>query len=39
MSRYGGCRLIPSGVYHQELETAIHDRTINAPVVLSLLPN
>ncbi|MCY7275529.1 MAG: hypothetical protein LH702_17765 [Phormidesmis sp. CAN_BIN44] len=39
MSRYGGCGLIPSGVYHQELETTIHDRTINAPVVLSLLPN
>lgn len=33
------CGLIPSGVYHQELETTIHDRTINAPVVLSLLPS
>ena len=36
MARYGGCGLIPSGVYHQELPTTIVDRSVNAPVVLSL---
>jgi GT2 family glycosyltransferase len=34
MAQYGGCGLIPSGVYHQELPTTIVDRSINAPVVL-----
>lgn len=36
MARHGGCGLIPSGVYHQELPTTIDDRSVNAPVVLSL---
>lgn len=36
MARYGGCGLIPSGVYHQELPTTIPDRSVNAPVVLTL---
>jgi len=31
MEKYGGCGLIPSGVYHQELPTKIPDRSINAP--------
>ena len=31
MERYGGCGLLPSGVYHQELPTTIADRTIDAP--------
>ncbi|KAM3097493.1 glycosyltransferase family 2 protein [Phormidesmis sp. 146-35] len=34
MSQYGGCGLIPSGVYHQELPTTIVDRSVNAPIVL-----
>jgi GT2 family glycosyltransferase len=36
MARYGGCGLIPSGVYHQELPTTIADRRVNAPAVLGL---
>lgn len=35
MRKYGGCGLIPSGVYHQELPTTVPDRSINAPVVLN----
>jgi len=31
MQKYGGCGIIPSGVYHQELPTTIPDRLINAP--------
>lgn len=31
MERYGGCGLIPSGAYHQELPTTVADRRINAP--------
>ncbi len=34
MSRFGGCGLLPSGVYHQELPTTITDRHIDAPRVL-----
>ncbi|MBW4690985.1 MAG: glycosyltransferase family 2 protein [Lyngbya sp. HA4199-MV5] len=30
MARYGGCGLIPSGAYHQELPTTIPDRTVAA---------
>ena len=36
MARYGGCGVIPSGVYHQELPTTVEDRRINAPEVLDL---
>ncbi|AGY57194.1 glycosyl transferase family protein [Gloeobacter kilaueensis JS1] len=36
MARYGGCGLIPSGVYHQELPTTIEDRTANAPRLLEV---
>lgn len=36
MACYGGCGLIPSGVYHQELPTTIADRRVNAPAVLGL---
>lgn len=35
MERYGGCGLIPSGTYHQELPTTVSDRRVNAPKVLS----
>jgi GT2 family glycosyltransferase len=34
MARYGGCGLIPSGAYHQELPTTIPDRRVDAPKVL-----
>jgi glycosyltransferase involved in cell wall biosynthesis len=30
MERYGGCGLIPSGVYHQELPTTVADRRTDA---------
>lgn len=30
MARYGGCGLIPSGAYHQELPTTIPDRLVAA---------
>lgn len=36
MSRFGGCGLIPSGVYHQELPTTITNREVDAPHVLEL---
>lgn len=36
MARFGGCGLIPSGVYHQELPTTLADRSIDAPAVLPL---
>jgi glycosyltransferase involved in cell wall biosynthesis len=34
MKRFGGCGLIPSGVYHQELETTINERIVDAPKYL-----
>ncbi len=36
MERYGGCAVIPSGVYHQELPTTIPDREVDAPQVLGI---
>ncbi len=36
MSKYGGCGIIPSGVYHQEIETTVPDRTVNAPEYLQI---
>lgn len=38
MQAYGGCGLIPSGVYHQELPTTIPDREVDAPKVLKISP-
>ncbi len=38
MARFGGCGLIPSGVYHQELPTTLPDRSVNAPRVLAVRP-
>lgn len=35
LERYGGCGIIPSGVYHQELPTTIPDRSRNAVEVLA----
>jgi glycosyltransferase involved in cell wall biosynthesis len=34
MARYGGCGLIPSGVYHLELPTTVPNREVDAPRVL-----
>lgn len=34
MARHGGCGLIPSGVYHQELPTTVADRRVDASRVL-----
>jgi len=36
MKKYGGCGILPSGVYHQELETTVADRQVNAPEVLEI---
>lgn len=36
MAHYGGCALIPSGVYHQELPTTVPDRRVDAPRVLPI---
>lgn len=36
MKKYGGCAIIPSGVYHQELETTVPDRKVNAPEYLGI---
>jgi glycosyltransferase involved in cell wall biosynthesis len=34
MARFGGCGLIPSGAYHQELPTTVPDREADAPLLL-----
>ena len=39
MAHYGGCGLIPSAAYHQELPTTISNRHIDAPKVLDLGPD
>jgi glycosyltransferase involved in cell wall biosynthesis len=36
MARYGGCGVMPSGVYHQEVPTTLPDREVDAPTVLDL---
>jgi GT2 family glycosyltransferase len=36
MKRFGGCGILPSGVYHQELETTVPDRKVNAPEYLEI---
>lgn len=36
MANYGGCGIMPSGVYHQELPTTIHDRHLDAPQLLPI---
>ena len=37
IARYGGCGVLPSGAYHQELPTTVVDRTVDAPRVLGVL--
>lgn len=34
--RFGGCGVLPSGAYHQELPTTITERTVNAPELLRI---
>lgn len=36
MARYGGCGILPSDVYHQELPTTLPDRHVDAPHVLGI---
>lgn len=36
MATYGGCGILPSGVYHQELPTTIRDRSHDAPQMLKI---
>jgi len=36
IARAGGCGVLPSGVYHQELPTTVPVRTVDAPQVLPL---
>lgn len=36
MERFGGCGLIPSGAYHQDLPTTVTDRSTDAPKVLAV---
>jgi hypothetical protein len=36
MSLYGGCGIIPSGVFHQELPTTVPDRKYDAPRMIKL---
>jgi GT2 family glycosyltransferase len=31
MDRFGGCGILPSGVYHQELPTTVPEREVDAP--------
>jgi GT2 family glycosyltransferase len=38
MARFGGCGIIPSGAYHQELPTTVPRRDVDAPKVLDLDP-
>lgn len=33
---FGGCGVMPSGVYHQELQTTVPDREVNAPEYLRI---
>lgn len=35
MERYGGCGVMPSGAYHQELPTTVQQREVDAPFVLA----
>ncbi|MEW5895806.1 MAG: glycosyltransferase [Candidatus Omnitrophota bacterium] len=35
MKKFGGCGIIPSGVYHLEIPTMVTDRRINAPEFLN----
>ncbi|MBW4464558.1 MAG: hypothetical protein KME07_03835 [Pegethrix bostrychoides GSE-TBD4-15B] len=36
MAKYGGCGILPAGVYHQELPTTLPDRSQDAPQLLGM---
>ncbi len=36
MERHGGCGVLPSGAYHQQLPTTVEDRSCDAPQVLRM---
>jgi GT2 family glycosyltransferase len=36
MAEYGGCGVLPTGAYHQQLPTTVPDRTHDAPYLLPL---
>ncbi len=36
MARYGGCGVLPSGAYHQQLPTMVEDRSCDAPKLLGV---
>jgi GT2 family glycosyltransferase len=38
MERSGGCGVLPSGAYHQQLPTTVEDRTYDAPHLLHVRP-
>ncbi len=38
MALRGGCGILPAGAYHQELETTVPDRAVDAPLVLPVAP-
>lgn len=38
MARRGGCGILPSGAYHQELPTTVAERAVDAPWVLPVVP-
>jgi hypothetical protein len=38
MASHGGCGIMPSGAYHQELPTTVPDRRVDAPQVLPVVP-
>jgi GT2 family glycosyltransferase len=39
MARHGGCGIMPSGAFHQELPTTVPVREVDAPQVLPVLPD
>jgi GT2 family glycosyltransferase len=39
MARHGGCGIMPSGAFHQELATTVPVRDVDAPLVLSVVPH
>ncbi|HEX8939881.1 MAG TPA: glycosyltransferase family A protein [Candidatus Limnocylindrales bacterium] len=40
MARFGGCGILPSGAYHQELPTTVPEREVDAPFAIAqVLPD
>jgi hypothetical protein len=37
MARHGGCGIMPSGAFHQELPTTVPIRDVDAPRVLPIV--